>query len=109
MIIFSRRPSLKNPNQQLRFLPSTSFDLLQPLRQWLKDLEIDDPDRARLICQLVPAQCPFAQEISLAGLIHFKIPPLCKLNPLYEEVIGLRFRALCYLAEKCPSEVCRYC
>ncbi len=107
MIIFSLRRSLKN--QQPRFRSTTPIDLLKPLRQWLNDLEICDLDRARLICQLVPAQCPFAQEISLAGLIHFKIPPLCKLNPLYEEVIGLRFRALCYLAEKCPSEVCRYC
>ncbi|MEB3226145.1 MAG: Mo-dependent nitrogenase C-terminal domain-containing protein [Synechococcus sp.] len=109
MIFFPLQQSPKNPNKPLTSPGTTAFDLLQPLRQWLNGLEIANAERARLICQLVPAQCPFAQEISLAGLIHFKIPPLCKLNPLYEEVVALRFRALCYLAENYPSEVCRYC
>ncbi|WP_199328548.1 Mo-dependent nitrogenase C-terminal domain-containing protein [Anabaena azotica] len=27
------------------------------------------------------------------------IPPLCKLNPLYEQLMGWRFRAQCYLAQ----------
>jgi hypothetical protein len=39
----------------------------------------------------------------------FHIPPLCKLNPLYEEVVSLRFRALCYLADECGEDVTPYC
>lgn len=39
----------------------------------------------------------------------FTIPPLCKLNPLYEEVIALRFRAQCYLADNCGEDVSLYC
>jgi hypothetical protein len=37
------------------------------------------------------------------------IPPMCKLNPLYEEVVGLRFRALCYLADDCGEDISQYC
>nr|WP_242517637.1 Mo-dependent nitrogenase C-terminal domain-containing protein [Leptolyngbya sp. LK] len=67
------------------------------------------PAQAHLICQLIPTQCPFAKNIRLGGMMQFNIPPLCKLNPLYEEVVSLRFRALCYLAEECSVDVCRYC
>ncbi|BAW97126.1 hypothetical protein NIES970_20720 [[Synechococcus] sp. NIES-970] len=109
MLLFPRQQASKSPTEKLSSPAANAFDLLRPLRRWLNHLEIVDVDQARMICQLVPAQCPFAQEISLAGLIHFKIPPLCKLNPLYEEVVALRFKALCYLAENSPSEVCRYC
>ena len=41
----------------------------------------------------------------MLGHISVHIPPLCKLNPLYEEVVGLRFRALCYLADECNENV----
>jgi len=34
---------------------------------------------------------------------------MCKLNPLYEEVVALRFRALCYLADECGEDVTCYC
>ncbi|MGJ3252090.1 MAG: Mo-dependent nitrogenase C-terminal domain-containing protein [Elainellaceae cyanobacterium] len=86
-----------------------SLDVLSPLRQWLNTLEIRSPAQAHLMCQIIPAQCPFEQEIRIGNLIYINIPPLCKLNPLYEEVVSLRFRALCYLAEKCPADACRYC
>jgi hypothetical protein len=36
------------------------------------------------------------------------IPPLCKLNPFYEEVLGMRFRALCYLADECGEDVSQF-
>ena len=88
---------------------SFSFDLFSPLRQRLNKLVIRNPVQARLLCQLIPAQCPFEREICFGSLLSIKIPPLCKLNPLYEEVVGVRFRALTYLAEKCPTEVCHYC
>jgi hypothetical protein len=58
---------------------------------------------------MIPTQCPFERDISLFGRTILSIPPLCKLNPLYEEVIGLRFRALCYLADDCGEDVGCYC
>jgi hypothetical protein len=33
---------------------------------------------------------------------------LCKLNPLYEQLVGLRFRALSYLADDCGEDVSQY-
>lgn len=89
--------------------PVITFEVLSPLRQWLNQYNVQTANRAHLICQLIPAQCPFERDIRIANRIHLKIPPLCKLNPLYEEVVGLRFRALCYLAEACPADACRYC
>lgn len=86
-----------------------SFKALYPIRQWLNGLEIHNATLAHLICRIVPVQCPFERDISLFGCISVHIPPLCKLNPLYEEVVGLRFRALCYLADECSKDVRRYC
>ncbi len=84
----------KPRNNHLNF---KSIDLLFPIKQWLNHLEINDPRIARFICSLVPAQCPFHREIKIFGHIIFIIPPLCKLNPLYDELMMLRFRSLCYL------------
>jgi hypothetical protein len=84
-------------------------DMLRPLRQWLNHIELRHPTQAHWICQLIPAQCPFEREVRLGPWLHIQVPPLCKLNPLYEEVVSLRFRALCYLAEECAVDVCRYC
>lgn len=86
-----------------------SFDGLSPIRQWLNRFEVHNAVLAHLICRTIPVQCPFAREIRLFSRFSIQIPPLCKLNPLYEEVVGLRFRALCYLAEECPKDVRRYC
>ena len=86
-----------------------SFDALRPLRQWLNGFNISHPTSAHLICQLIPAQCPFERDIRIGHRVLVSIPPLCKLNPLYEEVVSLRFRALCYLADECSVDVCRYC
>jgi hypothetical protein len=33
------------------------------------------------------------------------IPPLCKLNPLYEQLVGLRFRSMCYLVDECGEAI----
>lgn len=84
------------------------FKALNPLRQWLNQMEINNAKIAHLICQVIPTQCPFARNISLFGY-SITIPPLCKLNPLYEELIGLRFRALCYLADECQEDIRHYC
>jgi hypothetical protein len=84
-------------------------DILQPVRQWLNNLEINSPNLAHRLCQSIPAQCPFERDVKVLGRTLFHIPPMCKLNPLYEEVVGLRFRALCYLADTCGEDITRYC
>jgi tellurite resistance protein len=83
-------------------------DLLSPVREWLDGLEIDDPRLARLLCKFIPAQCPFERDIILFGHKVVHIPPLCKLNPLFDQTVGLRFRALSYLADKCGEDVSAY-
>ncbi|MDJ0734146.1 MAG: Mo-dependent nitrogenase C-terminal domain-containing protein [Nostocaceae cyanobacterium] len=86
-----------------------NFDLLQPIRIWLDSIEIANPQIAHLLCRVIPVQCPFARDIYLFGQKIAHIPPLCKLNPFYEQVIGLRFRALCYLVDVCGEDVGSYC
>lgn len=85
------------------------FDLLKPMRQWIDRIDVHNPQLAHIICHLIPAQCPFERDIKLFGHTLFHIPPLCKLNPFYEEVVGLRFRALCYLADECGEDISAYC
>ena len=94
--------------QRVRFTPSTSqhkVDLLSPLRQWLDNIAIDNSTFAHRICKMIPSQCPFEREIKLLGRTLVKIPPMCKLNPLYNELISLRFRAICYLADTCGEDI----
>lgn len=86
-----------------------SFDVLQPVRQWLDRVDVRDRKLAKRLCELIPAQCPFERDVKLFGRTLFHIPPMCKLNPLYEQVVGLRFRALCYLADECGEDVTAYC
>ena len=83
--------------------------LLHPLRQWLDGIEIHHPQPARWLCRLIPPQCPFERDVRVLGhqLVH--IPPLCKLNPFYDQLVGLRFRALCFLADTCGEDVTPYC
>jgi Mo-dependent nitrogenase C-terminus len=72
-------------------------------------IEISTPKTARLICELIPSNCPFEKDVFLLGRKLFHIPALCKLNPLYEEFIELRFRALVFLADECGEDVTPYC
>lgn len=88
---------------------NNSFKPFQPLRHWLNHFQITSPKAAHLICKLVPNQCPFERDIILFGHQVAHIPPLCKLNPFYEEVVNLRFRALCYLADECGEDIRCYC
>ncbi len=87
---------------------SRSFDLLRPARAWLDGWRIHEVFTARLLSRLIPAQCPFERDIKLFGRTLFHIPPLCKLNPLYEQLVGLRFRALCFLADECGEDIRSY-
>lgn len=91
-------------------LPSLgTIDLLKPLRSLLNDMAVQDPTIAHRICAIIPTQCPFARDVKLFGRTILRIPPLCKLNPLYDELVGLRFRAICYLADECGEDVSSYC
>jgi len=84
-------------------------DRLGFIRNRLERLEIQDPKLARFVCKIIPAQCPFERDIKLFGRQIAHIPPLCKLNPLYEQLVGLRFKALCYLADECQEDISAYC
>lgn len=87
----------------------SKIDLLFPARQWLDNMTIDNSAFAHRLCKMIPSQCPFEREVKVLGRTLLKIPPMCKLNPLYNEVIALRFRAMCYLADSCGEDISIYC
>ncbi|HEY9620347.1 MAG TPA: Mo-dependent nitrogenase C-terminal domain-containing protein [Crinalium sp.] len=80
----------------------TRWDLLTPLRQRIDGIEISDRQLAHLICNLIPSSCPFERTITFFKYT-VRIPALCKLNPIYNELVFLRFRALSYLADVCDE------
>lgn len=89
--------------------PPEHHDVLDPVRTWLDKMEIQDPKVAHFLCRMIPPQCPFERDISLFGRKVAHIPALCKLNPLYEQLVGIRFRALSYLADDCGEDISTYC
>jgi hypothetical protein len=95
-------PAAKNKSLQ-------SLDIFASMRQWLDNIEIENAKFAHLLCKYIPTQCPFERKIQIWGRTLIRIPPLCKLNPLYNEVVALRFRAICYLADVCGEDVSAYC
>ncbi len=80
--------------------------LFSPAFQHIK---LTDPQTARLICRLIPANCPFERDVFFLGKKVGHIPALCKLNPLYDQLVELRFRALMFLADECGEDVTSYC
>lgn len=99
----------QTPKQAEKLWRQPKTNWLSPLRKWLDNISINDRTLAHRLCQLIPTQCPFERKIQLFGRTIAKIPPLCKLNPLYNEVVALRFRAICYLADECNEDVSSYC
>jgi tellurite resistance protein len=85
------------------------LEVLKPMQEWLDHLEVKDPRLARFLCKMIPPQCPFERDVVLFGRKLVHIPPMCKLNPLYDQLVGLRFRALSYLADDCKEDITRYC
>lgn len=73
--------------------------MLNHIKQLLESIEINSTQQANLLCNLIPSACPFARTIKL-GTFKLVIPPLCKINPLYEQLMELRFKAECYKAER---------
>ena len=71
---------------------------LDPLKHWLDGLDPGDERIASFIVHLIPSQCPFERDIILFGRKLVHIPPMCKINPLYEQLVALRFRCLGHLA-----------
>jgi tellurite resistance protein len=88
--------------------PGSPLDPLLPVRQWLDRMQVKDPQVARFLCRLIPSQCPFERDVVLFGKKIVHIPPMCKINPLYEQLVGLRFRALSYLADDLGEDVSAY-
>ncbi|WP_421655610.1 Mo-dependent nitrogenase C-terminal domain-containing protein [Leptothermofonsia sp. ETS-13] len=82
-----------------------NFSILNPIRHWLDGLQIDNPKLARFLYKAIPGQCPFERDVILFGRKLAHIPPLCKLNPLYEQLVGLRFRSICYLVDVCGESI----
>jgi tellurite resistance protein len=89
-------------------LTKRQLDALRSIREWLDKLEIHDPRVARFLCKMIPSQCPFERDVKLFGRKIIHIPPMCKINPLYEQLVGLRFRALSYLADDCREDISSY-
>jgi hypothetical protein len=79
--------------------------ILQPLQTWLDGIEIQNAKLARVLCKAIPATCPFERDVVVLGRKLGHIPPMCKINPVYEQLMGLRFRALCYLVDVCGESV----
>ncbi len=84
-------------------------NVLTPVKDWLDGWEVHDPRVAHFVCKMIPPQCPFERDVVLFGHKIVHIPPMCKINPLYEQLVGMRFRALCYLADDCKEDVSSYC
>lgn len=78
------------------------------IKNKLDSWEIKEKEVAKKIVNLIPSQCPFAKEIYLYDRKIITIPPLCKLNPFYENLMILRFRALCFLTEM-GEDITPYC
>ncbi len=96
-----QKSSLTAPTPPRNALPIQTPDpvtvLFNGVRGWLAAIEIRDIAAAQAVCQVIPAFCPFAQEIKLFNRTVLAIPPLCKFNPFYGQLMALRFKALVYL------------
>ncbi|BBD67851.1 Mo-dependent nitrogenase family protein [Nostoc commune NIES-4072] len=95
----------------MNFLTKANLDnnLLSQIRYQLESIEIRDYHLAKLLCKVIPSNCPFERTVTVFGRILFQIPPLCKINPLYEQIVGLRFKSLLYLVNECGEDARKYC
>ena len=82
---------------------------LQRLQKRLERIEINSPSLARWVCRVIPASCPFERQIKVGQYTLLSIPPLCKLNPFYDQLMLLRFKSLSYLAEEGHEDLTLYC
>jgi len=94
------------PSPQLAADQARHWHVLAPLKHWLDQWDPVDPHVAAFIVSLIPAQCPFERDIVLFGRKLVHIPPMCKINPLYDQLVGLRFRCLGHLPEDQQQLIC---
>lgn len=106
--LYDHNASVESATTPVAHPTQPQVDVLHPVREWLDGLEIHDPKVAKFLCKMIPPQCPFERDIKLFGHKIVHIPPLCKINPLYEQLVGLRFRSLSYLADECKEDVSAY-
>jgi tellurite resistance protein len=92
-------PASRDGNVDVRCDTDRHPDLLDGVRRWLDGIEPSDPEVARFLVRLIPAQCPFERDVKLFGWKVVHIPPMCKINPLFDQLMALRFRCLCRLEE----------
>jgi hypothetical protein len=98
--------SVFNPlEQQIHSFSKVGNHLLLSVRQRFLATEVHHPRVAKLICKVVPACCPFEQDIQILGRTLFHVPALCKLNPFYNQLMELRFWALSYLTDECGEDI----
>lgn len=90
-----------------KYEKSRCSKVLAPLGYLVDAIPVKNSRFAHLICQVIPCCCPFERDIKLFGR-SFHIPSMCKLNPLYDNFVGLRFRALAYLSDDCGEDVTKY-
>lgn len=83
------------------------FDPFYPLRWWLDSIKVTNAKMAHFLCRLIPCSCTFERDVTILGK-SFHVPALCKLNPLYNEFVNLRLRALSYLEEECGENISQY-
>ncbi|NHC35257.1 Mo-dependent nitrogenase C-terminal domain-containing protein [Scytonema millei] len=83
--------------------------LIQPTQQRLESIEIRRPKTARFVCRVIPASCPFERDIRFFDRSLLHVPPLCKLNPFYEQLVLLRMKSLTYLAQACSQGMKNCC
>lgn len=72
--------------------------LFNPVRNWIDNVQIKHVWAALIVVRMIPPTCPFERTIAIRGHTILKIPKLCGFNPTYEQLVGLRFKAL-----DCPS------
>ncbi len=84
-----------------------TVDALGSLRKWLDGLNPHDPRIASFIVHMIPAQCPFERDIKLFGHKIVHIPAMCQINPIYDQLVGLRFRCLEKLSQEQQMRISR--
>ncbi|MEM6255817.1 MAG: Mo-dependent nitrogenase C-terminal domain-containing protein [Cyanobacteria bacterium P01_D01_bin.156] len=103
MAILTSHPTTAPENKPQTKHPA----LLQPIRNWLDHIQVTNRRMAHLICRVIPSHCPFERDLSILGAtVH--IPALCRINPVYDEIVDLRLRALTYLIDVCGEDIANY-
>ena len=70
---------------------------LDPLKHWLNGLDLGDERISSFIAHLIPFPYPFGRNINLFARKLVQIPPMSKINALFDQLVSLRFRCLGHL------------